>query len=434
LEGGRYRTNGTGQRMIKTSYGSVSYVRHYLVAKEEGGGFFPLDVELEVTRDGFSPWVIQMVTWLATQSSYQDAQAICKRMWGWAPSTEALEQLVLGLGRQAAVYMEAALSWPEDGEVLVIETDGKCTPTATASELEKRRGKRRARSCTCGCQRHRGRCERHAAGPRKRRKKGDKSKNGREAMIVVMYTLRRGPDGLLHGPVNKKIWASYAGRLAAARWARDQATRRGFPPGTDKLVQIVMDGAKGLKQNFQAFFPQAIFTLDVCHVEEKLWQTGHAIHSEGSPELKAWVQRHLTDLYGGRVPQLVESLKQQHRQVSSTGPGTKGRRTALAKVINYLEPRVGMMRYAEWREQDLVLASGQVEGAARHVVGQRLDGPGMRWIPGRAEPLLNLRCIAINGDWESFIEWAYRGYGRQLQTRQPTQIRTNQALVLKLAA
>ena len=33
----------------------------------------------------------------------------------------------------------------------------------------------------------------------------------------------------------------------------------------------------------------------------------------------------------------------------------------------------------------MVIASGQVEGAVRHVVGERMDCAGMRWIPRRAE-------------------------------------------------
>ena len=27
----------------------------------------------------------------------------------------------------------------------------------------------------------------------------------------------------------------------------------------------------------------------------------------------------------------------------------------------------------------------------------------MRWVKGRAEALLQLRCIEINGDWDTFI-------------------------------
>jgi hypothetical protein len=53
------------------------------------------------------------------------------------------------------------------------------------------------------------------------------------------------------------------------------------------------------------------------------------------------------------------------------------------------------MRYDEYRQQDLVLASGAVEGAARYMVGERFDCAGMRWICERSEPLLQLRCIEL---------------------------------------
>ena len=91
--------------------------------------------------------------------------------------------------------------------------DGKCAPTATEAELSKRRGKRRPRhekECHCGCQRHRGKAKRQARGTKKRRHKGDKSKNGKEVTVVVMYTLKSGADGKLHGPINKQVWASFA--------------------------------------------------------------------------------------------------------------------------------------------------------------------------------------------------------------------------------
>jgi hypothetical protein len=319
--------------------------------------------------------------------------------------------------------------------VLVIEADGKCAPMATEAELAKRRGRRRHReSCGCGCQRHRGKNRRQARGPKKRRKKGDKSKNGKEAIVLVMYTLKRGAEGKLHGPINKKVWASFTGRKAAARWARAEATKRGFGPDTSKTVQIVLDGAKGLKQNLEPLFPKAIFTLDVCHVVEKLWAVGHRFHPEGSAELQAWVEDLKALLYAGQAAALVEGLRECWQQVPMHGPGTKGRREALRKLIGYLQPRLAMMRYREWIEQDLVIASGQVEGAVRHVVGERLDCSGMRWTRGKAEPLLHLRCIELNGDWERFCTWAHQRHHERLRQRQRVKILTDQPLDLAAAA
>jgi len=206
-------------------------------------------------------------------------------------------------GREAAPFMKQRPPPCNDGEVLVIEVDGKCPPIATEAELAKRRGKRKRRhgsGCDCGCQRHRGRAKRQVRGSKKRRKRGDKSKNGKEVTVVVMYTLQRGQDGQLHGPLNKKLYATFAGRQAAAVWARREATKRGFGPETTKLVQIVLDGAKSLKARLEALFPKAIFTLDVCHVVEKLWWLGRHFHQEGSVALKEWVENLKTLLYAGK--------------------------------------------------------------------------------------------------------------------------------------
>ncbi|HID75215.1 MAG TPA: hypothetical protein EYP56_04375 [Planctomycetaceae bacterium] len=54
--------------------------------------------------------------------------------------------------------------------------------------------------------------------------------------MVVMETLRRGEEGKLHGPINKKVWGQFGSRKAAMQWVREQATRRGFGPDTDKVV------------------------------------------------------------------------------------------------------------------------------------------------------------------------------------------------------
>lgn len=438
LEDGQYRAGDAyAQRTLKTAYGEVAYGRQYLVACAGSGGFFPLDVVLGLTRDRLSPWMMQWVSRLATRMSFAAARRMCQAALHWSPATETIEQVVLGLGRQAAAFMrQLEPPPPQDGEVLVIEIDGKCPPTATEAELAKRRGRRRPRepACACGCQRHRGQVKRRRRGSKKRRKKGDKSKNGKEVTVVVMYTLQRGDDGKLHGPLHKKLWASFAGQKAAALWARAEASKRGFGPDTTKTLQIALDGANMLKKILERLFPSAIFTLDVCHVLEKLWALGQHFHQEGSEELKAWVAKLKNLVYAGKVEELVERLRGWLRQVPQHGPGTKGRRQALAAVIHYLESRLDMMRYGEWQEQDLVIATGQVEGAVRHLVGERLDCSGMRWTQRKAEGVLHLRCIELNGDWERFVAWTQKRTQSRLHQRQRVKILTDQPLELSIAA
>jgi hypothetical protein len=93
-----------------------------------------------------------------------------------------------------------------------------------------------------------------------------------------------------------------------------------------------------------------------------------------------------------------------------------------------------MMAYKDLIDEDMVIASGIVEGAARYVVGERLDCSGMRWIPERAEVLLHLRCIELNGDWGRFFAWSYPRWLDHMRTGQRVLIRTDQADALPTAA
>ena len=120
-------------------------------------------------------------------------------------------------------------------------------------------------------------------------------------------------------------------RSERTRSARAEATKRGFGPDTTKTVQIVLDGAKSLKGSLKPLFPKAIFTLDVCHVVERLWALGRHYHKEGSTELAAWVEELKEFVYGGNTKTLLKHLRRLRSEVPTRGPGTKDRRRALTK-------------------------------------------------------------------------------------------------------
>ena len=65
-----------------------------------------------------------------------------------------------------------------------------------------------------------------------------------------------------------------------------------------------------------------------------------------------------------------------------------------------------MMCYKQWRDLDLEIGSGAIEGVVKYLVALRFDHGGMRWIRERAQALLLLRCIHQNGQWDAFLDWA----------------------------
>jgi hypothetical protein len=399
-------------RNLTTLFGTVRYWRQYMQevsAEVDRRGFYPLERALGLMADRVSFNVLSAAVRLATKLVYAQVHTTLEMFMPNAPSTEVIEQAVLGFGSHSERWFEQAPPPSQDGadgEVLVIGIDSKGAPTATESELKRRRGKRRKSLCT-GSKRHRGRERRGRWPKRPRRRKGDKSKNARMATLVLMYTLKREGD-LLLGPRNSWVYASFGPKRHAFAIARREAAKRGFGPDSGKLVQFVSDGDNDLERYRAEYLPHAQQTLDVIHVVEKLWTAGECFYAEGSVELTAWVHGHKKRLYAGKVRSVVQELNDRLKSIPKTGPGNKGKRDRLEEIIEYLDKRIEQMNYHELLAQDLEICSGPTEGAVKNVIGKRCDHGGMRWIRERAEALLKLRCIEINGDWERFAEFAHK--------------------------
>ena len=401
LEAGCKR-QGLKDRLLGSVFGKVRYWRTYIFRRHNGGGYYPLDLELGLPQDGFSMLVRSYAARLASKMSYAQCVAVLSMFFQWSPSQKSIEEMVLGLGKHTGQWFESAPAPENDGDVCIIQLDSKGTPTATEEELEKRRGKRRANPHR-GSQRHRGKAARKRRGSKKRKKKGDKSKNGKMATIVVIYTLKRSSDDLLEGPINKRVYASYAPKRHAVAIARREADKRGFTEESGKLVEIVTDGDNDLERYVKEFFPNTIHAIDVFHVIEYLWKAGGCLYKEGSAELEEWVEEQKGLVYDGRVADVVEEINERLALLPKKGPGMKSRRERLEKIRDYLVKRLDKMDYKTLSEQDLEISSGAVEGAVNYVIAKRFDSGGMRWIKERAEALLQLRCIEINGDWDKFI-------------------------------
>ncbi len=419
------KRQGLKDREIGTVFGKVRYWRTYIYRAAMGGGYYPLDAELGLPADGFSMTLRSYAVRIATKISYAQSVAVLTMFLQWSPSQKIIEECALGLGRHTAAWFESAPAPQDDGDVLVIQIDSKATPTATEEELKKRRGKR-AQNAHPQSQRHRGRNDRKRRGAKKRKKKGDKSKNGKLATIVVMYTLKKAENGLLLGPINKKVYASYAPKRHAVAIARREADKRGFTKESQKLIQIVTDGDNDLDRYIQEFFVDVTHTIDVFHVTEYLWEAGRCIYREGSRELEQWVEDQKDALYDDRASEIVEELERRIALLSGRGFGKKSKRERLQKVRDYLDKRLEKMNYKTLRSQDLEISSGAVEGAVNYVIAKRFDSGGMRWIRQRAEALLQLRCIEVNDDWDAFIE-----YVNDKMKKQAEQIRENYFLKSK---
>ena len=142
---------------------------------------------------------------------------------------------------------------------------------------------------------------------------------------------------------------------------------------------------------------------EVGHHVEYVWKAGHILFGEGTKETESWVSAQKEEIYAGKVSCVLRELTRKIKQAGATQKG-RDKKTKFVKIRAYIETRKENMDSANLRRRDLEIASGIVEGSVNYVIGRRFDQGGMRWIKGRAEALLHLRCIEINGDWDRLFQ------------------------------
>jgi hypothetical protein len=382
---------------LGTLFGKVLFTRPVArpMGAPRGGCDLPIDRELGLSS-GFSLGVILSTTRLCAQMAFSSSRQTFESFCEWAPSPRAVLRMVDAVGDRARAFLEQAPAPDDDGEVLVLQVDAKGAPTISSREYARRTRPRRVKRGNN--RRHNQRRRRHEH-PHVRRKPGDKSKNANMAVVGVIYTLRRDDEGMLDGPLNKRVCATFKGHKALFQWLHRDAVKRGY--GTDKFerVHFLADGARTLWKLQKEYFPDAEVALDWYHIAEKLWAAAKCIHRKDHSARTAWVKQQQQRLHKGSFDAVMAALHGALQDTPLTGPGNKYRRKLLTKTIDHFERNRCRMRYHRLRRLDLDIATGVVEGAVRHLVGIRFDGPGMRW-GDRRERLLHLRCVLLNDQWQ----------------------------------
>ncbi len=431
-EGDRRVVVGTETSVIGTRFGKVTV--ELPVGMREGDPRAARDSPLLRALGlpaGFTMLVVTTMARLCAQMAFASARDLARHLFQWTPSSRAVLRMVDAVGDRARPFLEQAPAPEDDGEVLVIMVDGKGAPAISSAEYARRARPHGQR----GSNGRHGRRQKRRERPRKRRGPGKKSKNAKMAAIGVLYTLKRDGAGKLDGPVNKRVYATFDSYRARFEWIALEAKKRGY--GTAKFTKVlfVADGADVIWALQKEFFPAAEVCLDWYHVVEKLWAAGKAV-CRGTrlqrAALEAWVAAQKKQLRQGKLDEVIAEIARALDATAVTGPGNKYRREVLGQVHDHFLKNAARMQYKKLRSADLEIGSGVVEGAVRHLVGVRLDGPGMRWGRDRAEAVLHLRCVLINGLWDDFTQHLTAQADFRLRP-QPVPTRTHDA-VMKQAA
>jgi len=411
-DGQQWVLQGERTTEIGTRFGKVPFTRPVGRRPEvrRAACDLPVDRELGLCA-GFTLGTVLGMVRLVAQMAYGAARETFRSTYEWTPSPRAVMRMVDATGDEARPFLQQAAVPDDDGEVLVIQVDGRGAPMVTEEEMRRRRRAHRHPHRSPGG-RHARRARRRE-NPRKRRTSGKKSKNAKVAVVGVLYTLRRTPEGF-DGPINKRLYGTFESHEALFIWLRREAEKRGYGW---KQSLFLADGLDAIWRLKEQYFPEAEGCVDWYHIVEKLWSAGECMYKEGSKELAGWVGRQAKRLRQEAIDALLGELRQKLAGIPRTGPGNKGKRTRLEHVIKYLTKHRQRLRYRDLRRRDLEIGSGAVEGAVRNLIALRLDSAGMRWGRRRSELMLHLRCIVLNGQWGEFCEYIASRKGFTLGAR-----------------
>ena len=103
----------------------------------------------------------------------------------------------------------------------------------------------------------------------------------------------------------------------------------------------------------------------------------------------------------GRTQQVTGSLTAQAGQRGLT----ESQRTGVQECVRYLTSNEEYLRYNEALASGWPIATGVIEGACRHLIGDRLDIAGSRWASREPRPSSGSAPSSTTGDFEAY--WAF---------------------------
>jgi hypothetical protein len=208
--------------------------------------------------------------------------------------------------------------------------------------------------------------------------------------------LRPGPKALakwLAGSVRKDP----ADMIAAAF---DEAGAR--DPGRRRTWVVLVDGAEHQLDLIRAEAARRNtdihVVIDLIHVLEYIWKAAWSLHDAGDPAAEDWVAVKALAVLAGDSARAAEEIT---AQAGSAGLGPS-RGAGADACVRYLSARHEYLRYGQALANGWPIATGVIEGACRHLIGDRLDIGGARWGLDGAEAVLTLRAVISNGDFEEY--------------------------------
>ncbi|MEU3283365.1 ISKra4 family transposase, partial [Streptomyces antibioticus] len=405
-EGRPYRERGHA-RQLTCLFGTVTVVRCAWRSRGRAN-VYPADAALSLPRGRHSHGIKRLAVREAIRSSYDQAVEAISDRCGRVVGKRRAESLVVEAARDIDAFYREKIASPCTGDMpLVIQVDGKGVvmrpealreATRKAAEAKKRQG-RQARLAP-----------------------GEKPNRKRMATIATVHDTvpaQRRPHDIIHPPGGRSGRREVSpGPKAVNRWCTaslvhnpDDVIAEAFgqaadrDPGHLRPWLVLVDGARHQLDLIEAEARRRNVTIhtliDFVHVAEYVWTASHAFHAVGSEAAETFAADKLTAILHGHAARVADEMTDQAQKDKLTG----SKREGVETCVRYLTGHLGQLHYDIALNKGWPIATGSVEGACRHLIGDRLDITGARWGLADAEAVLKLRAVHANDDLDDYLAY-----------------------------
>jgi hypothetical protein len=389
-------------RLLATLSGTVRVIR-CAWRRPGAGNFYPADAALPLPAPRHSHTLARLAVLEAARGSFEAAHAAITGRCGPVIGKRQIEQAVVAAARDIAASYAARVPMPCTAKTLLVIS-------ADAKGIVMRPGALRAATARAAARQGKMRT-RLAAGEKPNRK--------RMATLACVYDAEpapRRPHDVIAPPGGRHgCRKPRPGPRARARWlagsvehdpaeviaaAFDQAEAR--DPAHRRRWVVLVDGAEHQLDLIRAEAARRGVTIsiliDLIHVLEYIWKAAWSLHAAGDPAAEDWVAVKALAVLAGNSAQVAAAITAEAEAAGLTASQRHGADTC----VHYLTSKHQFLHYDQALAAGWPIATGVIEGACRHLIGDRLDIGGARWGLDGAEAILTLRAVISNGDFEEY--------------------------------
>jgi len=345
--------NGKDKRKIKTLLGELSVSRSRMLCKKCSANTYPFDDAIGLASSKHETLgVREKSLWAAVEVSYEKSSAFLEKFTGLEVSRKKIHQMAIEEGKQIINFEEARRARLFDKGKFV-NTEGKA-PEVLYVQVD-------------------------GTGINDR-----DSREWMECKVGASFSQRVKISKNRVSLMDKKSYASIEDVDSFGQKFFLDCVAQGVLKA--KKVIFVADGDRWIRRLKNDYFPSSIGVLDPWHIERSLKIT----LGEKKYDL---VNLCMDAAFSGDGEEIIKLLLAELADIEAD------KKEKLASVIKYVQANLDWI--ANIPKVDCA-GSGPIEKTVDITVARRFKKRGMSWYKGGANPLIKLRLLKLNGEWDAY--------------------------------